>query len=163
MPLKTDLNVTPYYDDFDETNNYNRILFKPSVAVQARELTQLQTILQDQIEKFGNHIFKEGSIVSGCTIGLDNSVHYIRVFNKDFNGANVSISTFANTNITGLSFGVRARVLKVSNQLHFLLEMDKNYLLKFSNRTKTGLCLICNIILKSLHFFYLDVTSLLIL
>jgi len=138
MPLKTDLNVTPYYDDFDETNNYNRILFKPSVAVQARELTQLQTILQDQIEKFGNHIFKEGSIVSGCTIGLDNSVHYIRVFNKDFNGANVSISTFANTNITGLSFGVRARVLKVHDGSQANTPSLKTMYLKYTSSGNTS-------------------------
>lgn len=138
MPLKTDLNVTPYYDDFDETKNYNRILFKPSVAVQARELTQLQTILQDQIEKFGNHIFKEGSIVSGCTIGLDNSVHYIRVFNKDFNGANVSISTFANTDITGSRFGVRARVLKVHNGSQANTPSLKTMYLKYTSSGNTS-------------------------
>ena len=46
MALETNLNQSPYYDDFDETKNYNRILFRPGFAVQARELTQLQTILQ---------------------------------------------------------------------------------------------------------------------
>jgi len=48
MPIKTDLNVNPYFDDFDEEKLFHRILFKPGVAVQARELTQLQTILQNQ-------------------------------------------------------------------------------------------------------------------
>jgi hypothetical protein len=43
MPLETDLNKVPYYDDFDETNNYYRILFRPATAVQARELTQMQS------------------------------------------------------------------------------------------------------------------------
>lgn len=61
MPINT--NINPYYDDFDESKNYHQILFKPGFAVQARELTQLQTIIQDQIQKFGNHIFKHGSVV----------------------------------------------------------------------------------------------------
>ena len=51
MAQKTDLNVAPYYDDFNEDNNYLRTLFRPGYAVQARELTQLQSALQNQIEK----------------------------------------------------------------------------------------------------------------
>ena len=38
-------------DDFDETKNYHRVLFRPGYAVQARELTQLQTALQAQIDR----------------------------------------------------------------------------------------------------------------
>ena len=51
MAQKTDLNVAPYYDDFDSTDNFHKVLFRPGFAVQARELTQLQSILQNQIEK----------------------------------------------------------------------------------------------------------------
>ena len=51
MVQKTDLNVSPYYDDFDETDNFHRTLFRPGFAIQARELTQLQSVLQGQIEK----------------------------------------------------------------------------------------------------------------
>ena len=60
--LATDLNIDPYYDDFDEGKNFHRLLFRPGFAVQARELTQLQSILQNQIDRFGEHIFKEGSL-----------------------------------------------------------------------------------------------------
>ena len=56
MSINKDLNVDPYYDDFDETKQFNRVLFKPSRAVQARELTQLQTILQKQVERFGSNV-----------------------------------------------------------------------------------------------------------
>ena len=56
-------NVTPYYDDFDETKGFHRILFKPGVSVQARELTQMQTALQAQIDRFGQYAFKEGDAV----------------------------------------------------------------------------------------------------
>ena len=39
MAQKTDLNVSPYYDDFDTNDNFHRVLFRPGFAVQARELT----------------------------------------------------------------------------------------------------------------------------
>ena len=63
MATITDFNVSPYYDDFADSNNYHRVLFRPSFALQARELTQAQTILQSQVERFGNHVFKEGDVV----------------------------------------------------------------------------------------------------
>ena len=66
--LATNLNIDPYYDDFNEGKNFHRLLFRPGFAVQARELTQLQTILQNQIDRFGEHIFKEGSVVRGCEL-----------------------------------------------------------------------------------------------
>ena len=55
-------NASPYFDDFDENKNFVRVLFKPGVAVQARELTQSQAILQNQIKSVGNFLFKDGSI-----------------------------------------------------------------------------------------------------
>ena len=54
VTLSTNFNVAPFYDDFDETKNFHRILFRPGLAVQARELTQMQTILQNQIDRFGD-------------------------------------------------------------------------------------------------------------
>jgi hypothetical protein len=68
MPQQTNLNVSPYFDDFDKEDQYYRVLFKPGYPVQARELTTLQSILQNQIEQFGNNIFKEGSVVIPGTI-----------------------------------------------------------------------------------------------
>tara|TARA_R110001592_G_scaffold263589_2_gene528900 strand:+ start:14482 stop:22041 length:7560 start_codon:yes stop_codon:yes gene_type:complete len=68
----------PYYDDFDESKNYLKILFKPGYAVQARELTQLQTALQSQIERFGNHIFKNGTSVLGSYM-TEKTVSYVRL------------------------------------------------------------------------------------
>ena len=63
MAQQTNLNVSPYFDDFDPNDNYHKVLFKPGYPVQARELTGLQSILQNQIEKFGQHFFKEGAKV----------------------------------------------------------------------------------------------------
>ena len=77
----TNFNVDPYYDDFDESKNFHRVLFKPGQAVQARELTQMQTILQNQIERFGNHVFEEGSHVKGGELTLDYDSNYIKLAN----------------------------------------------------------------------------------
>ena len=79
MSQKTDLNVTPYYDDFSEDSQYHRILFRPGYAVQARELTQLQTIFQNQIERFGKHIFKEGAIVIPGGVTYDHLYYAIKL------------------------------------------------------------------------------------
>lgn len=79
MPINKNLNVAPYYDDFDVTKKYYRILFKPGYALQARELTQLQTTLQNQIEQFGDNVFKEGSIVKGCTFTELRNLSYVKV------------------------------------------------------------------------------------
>ena len=64
--MAVDLNTSPYFDDFDPTKGYNRILFKPGVAVQARELTQVQSILQDQLTNLASWQFREGAVISGC-------------------------------------------------------------------------------------------------
>ena len=72
------LNIDPYYDDYDEDKKFLRVLFRPGYAVQARELTQLQSILQNQVSRMGDHIFEDGAKI----IGGDQSVQncsYIRV------------------------------------------------------------------------------------
>ena len=79
MPINTNLNQSPYFDDYDQDKQFNRILFKPGFAVQARELTQLQSILQNQIEQFGDNIFKEGSIVKGCTFNNLEDLRYVKL------------------------------------------------------------------------------------
>ena len=58
MAQKTNLNISPYYDDFDPKNNFYKVLFKPGFPVQARELTTAQSLLQNQVQSFGEYIFK---------------------------------------------------------------------------------------------------------
>ena len=71
MPSKTDFNVSPYYDDFSQAKNFHRVMYRPGFAVQARELTTQQSILQNQIEKFGDHMFKHGAMVIPGQINID--------------------------------------------------------------------------------------------
>ena len=71
--------VAPYYDDFDETKNYQRILFRPGRSVQARELTQMQSALQAQIDRHGQYAFKDGSRVVNGEASLNVEHEYIKV------------------------------------------------------------------------------------
>ena len=50
MPQKINLNVPPYNDDFGADKNFYKVLFRPGYSIQSRELTTLQSILQNQIE-----------------------------------------------------------------------------------------------------------------
>ena len=77
--MAIDLNAEPFFDDFSEDNKFYRILFRPGYAVQARELTQLQTILQEQIRRHGDHIFKEGSMVIPGQISYDLDLDYVKL------------------------------------------------------------------------------------
>ena len=79
MPQNTNLNSSPYFDDFSESNNYQRVLFKPGLPIQSRELTTLQSILQNQIEKFGQHMFKEGSVVIPGQVAYDNEYTSVQI------------------------------------------------------------------------------------
>ena len=59
MPSPTDFNLKPYFDDYSEDKKFHRILFRPAFAVQARELTQSQTIQQNQVERLSDHFSKK--------------------------------------------------------------------------------------------------------
>ena len=111
MPQQTNLNVAPYFDDFDAANDYHKVLFKPGYPVQARELTTLQSILQNQVEKFGQHFFKEGAKVIPGNTGYTRLYYCIQLTN-DFNG--IPVSAYADqlvgTKITGIRSGVTAFV-----------------------------------------------------
>ena len=101
VSLNTNLNVDPFYDDFDEQKNFHRVLFRPGLAVQARELTTLQSILQNQIDRFAENIFREGSKVTGLEPNYIQNAFYLRLRDSDSSGSAITVSNFANTIITG--------------------------------------------------------------
>ena len=90
MPQKTNLNISPYYDDFDKNDNFYKVLFKPGFPVQARELTTLQSILQNQVESFGSHMFKEGSMVIPGGITFDPQYYSVRLNSIKYQKTNKS-------------------------------------------------------------------------
>jgi len=111
MPQQTNLNVSPYFDDYDPKDDFYRVLFKPGYPVQARELTALQSILQNQIEKFGQHFFKEGAKVIPGNTGY-NRIYYGVQINNNYQGVPVSayVDQLIGTKITGQTSGVTAVV-----------------------------------------------------
>ncbi len=112
--MALNLNVSPYYDDFDDAKNFNRVLFKPGYAVQARELTQLQTLLQTQIGKFGDHIFKNGSVVQGCEFKLDSDRAFVKILDTDAGSSavdNASLANYMGDTVTGGTTGITAVIL----------------------------------------------------
>ena len=111
MPLN--FNVDPYYDDFDPAKNYHRILFKPGFAVQARELTQAQTILQDQITKFADNIFKQNTPVTGGQTTTNFQCHFIKL-QETFNNVAVDVNNFTNKLVRNSTGQVVARVIAVA-------------------------------------------------
>ena len=117
MTLETNFNLSPYFDDFETSaklKNYHKVLFKPSLAVQTRELNQLQTILQNQVERFGNNIYEEGTIIDGCEFQYDANVAFVKLRDKDIGGNNIVITSFANGVVQGVTSGVRAKVIDVA-------------------------------------------------
>lgn len=117
MGIQTDLNIAPYYDDFDPSKNYVRVLFKPSVAVQARELTQWGSILQDQIEQFGSNVLKEGTIISGCNFFEVRNLAYVKILDLQSDGQPVVMSQYTDARAVGLTTGVTAKIVKVDTGL----------------------------------------------
>ena len=108
--INLNLNQSPYFDDYDETKNFHQVLYKPAVAVQARELTQEQTILRNQIKKFGDHVFKNGSRVSGGELTLDLEYEYVKL-QPTYNSIAITTSLFAGKTIVGDQSGTKAIVL----------------------------------------------------
>jgi len=108
--MALNFNTDPYYDDFDPNKNYHRILFKPGRAVQARELTQLQTILQNQISNFADAIFAKNTPVSGGKITINLKCNYIKL-NTQYEGADIVAGDFLNKIITDSTGTIVAKVI----------------------------------------------------
>lgn len=114
------LNSSPYYDDFNVTKGYYKVLFRPGYSIQARELTGLQSILQNQIENFGKATYKQGQMVVPGEISFNNKLDYVKLSSVSEvavnNGGVVvfqkyDIKNLVGTNIRGLSSGVAATVV----------------------------------------------------
>ena len=91
-----------------------RYCFKPGFPVQARELTTLQSILQNQVEKFGRHFFKEGSMVIPGGTFYDPSYFSVKI---DPNFLNIPVNSYTKfladnkIKIKGETSGVEATVV----------------------------------------------------
>lgn len=111
MAQKTNLNISPYFDDFNSDDSFYKVLFKPGYPVQARELSNLQSILQHQIESFGSHIFKEGSMVIPGSVTYDANYFSVKV-NPDHLGIDITVylKSLIGKKVKGQKSGVVASI-----------------------------------------------------
>ena len=135
--LTTKTNINPYNNDFDTDKQFNQILFKPAVAVQARELTQLQSILQEQIRRFGNNIFREGTIIDGCAFSYNDRHDYVKI--KDNNSDNnlINLDDSFIDYVVKSSSGVEGVIDNVINGLESQAPNLKTIYIGY-NKTGTG-------------------------
>ena len=108
--ITINLNQSPYFDDFDENKNYHQVLYKPALPVQARELTTEQSILRNQIKNFGDHVFVNGSKVTGAETILNLDFEYVKL-QQQFNSVDIDVTLFAGKTVVGSQSGTRALVL----------------------------------------------------
>jgi hypothetical protein len=123
MPLT--FNTSPYWDDYDPLKDFYKVLTRPGVAIQVRELSTLQSILEEQIARFGNHIFTEGSMVIPGQTSYDQNLTYVKV-NATFSGPVVDYDsidpavTGTIIQIKGVTTGVVAQVIQVARSINTL-------------------------------------------
>lgn len=146
--MTTNLNLYPYYDDYDELKNFMKILFKPGIPVQARELTQIQSILQNQISKFGNHIFKNGSIVIPGNSKAELGVPFIDITTSgsenDFNnkvilGNTTSVKAFVKHAVAIDNTTLRLYIKYISGGVNAESVFDINEIISPENSFSSGI------------------------
>jgi Domain of unknown function (DUF4815) len=88
-------NVAPYFSDGPREidQNYMQLLFNPARALQARELTVLQSILQNQISQVGEFVLADGSPVTGGHVSFDGTVQAIQL-QQQFANTDINLSDF---------------------------------------------------------------------
>lgn len=136
MPQNTNLNISPYHDDFDPEKNYHRVLWKPEYPVQARELNTTQSILQNQIEQFANHIFKEGSVVIPGQLNYNNQLFCVKIDNE-YLGIPVSyyLQNLVGRTIKGNDTKIRAKIIHVLDQN----EIENEYITLYISYLSSGI------------------------
>tara|TARA_Y100000114_G_scaffold29134_1_gene24876 strand:+ start:810 stop:4511 length:3702 start_codon:yes stop_codon:yes gene_type:complete len=101
-----------YKDDFADSAGFHRILFNSGKALQARELTQLQTILQTQIQRFGSNIFKEGAVVKPGGTNLNQNYEFIKL-DTSTNQLPADTSTIIGKDFEAQTSGIFVKILQV--------------------------------------------------
>lgn len=142
MSQNTNLNISPYFDDFDPQKGYKKVLFKPGTPIQARELTTLQSILQNQIEKFGQHFFKEGSVVIPGQIAYDSEYTCVKL---DDTHLGIPVSSYLNNFVGKLIKGESSGVIaKVENYISNLESDTNNYTLFVKYQSSSNINFVTN-------------------
>jgi len=125
MPQKTNIKAAPYFDDYDSSKDFYKVLFRPSYPVQGRELNTLQSILQNQVESYGKYRFKQGDLVVPGEVGLNKRLDFVKLSSVSEVAVNIDgeiiyqkydIDGLVGQKVSGLSSGVVALILDISKQ-----------------------------------------------
>jgi len=135
MPQETNLNISPYFDDYDPLKGYHKVLFKPGFPVQSRELTTLQSILQNQVEQIGTHLFKEGSVVIPGNYSYNNELNCVEV-ESQYLGINLDSfrGDLAGITIRGQNSNLKAKIVDSIGTEY----SDRGYITLYINYLSTG-------------------------
>ena len=149
MPQKTNLNVAPYYDDFNESDNFVRTLFRPGFAIQARELTQLQSVLQNQLEQGFSHIFTDGTMIIPGQVtysGGKDALRYVKLAST-ISGETIELDQFVDADnpviVTGKTSGVQFMVIMLqvtfkAQEIMIKIQTGILSVVKFNNLMQQG-------------------------
>ena len=109
MPTTFTSNVfsSTYKDDYDSSDNFHRILFNSGRALQARELTQMQTIIQEEIARLGSNLFTDGASVNPGGPSITNDYPFVKLETTPTDGPSL-----VGVELTGAVSTVKARVLE---------------------------------------------------
>lgn len=110
--LTQSLFATTYKDDYRDSDNYHRILFNSGRALQARELTQMQTIIQSEISRFARNLFKEGASVNPGGPTINSGYEFVKL-DTATNILPATPTILVDAIFTGQTSGLRAKVLEV--------------------------------------------------
>ena len=144
MPEKINLNSTPYNDDFNTSKGYYKVLFRPGYSIQSRELTTLQSVLQNQVENFAKSQYKQGQQVVPGEVSFNNKLNYVKLSAVSEVAVNVNgnivfqkydISNLIGTILSGLSSGITATVVSYA----YGSEVESDVLfIKYTNSGNTN-------------------------
>ena len=119
------VNKPPYFDDFDSSKNYSKILFRPGRAIQSRELTQIQSILQNQIASIGDKVISS-PIVSGGDFQIA-KVKYLKFYYPED-------PSFLKGKIAVFGSGTPNSIIKILHVAANTDSYDNNYTIFFEYR-----------------------------
>lgn len=103
-----------YKDDYSDSAGYHRILFNAGRPVQGRELIQAQTIIQKEMKRFGDNIFKDGGAVNPSqNVKCNTRHHFVKLLPSDDPTTATLLTTF-----TGATSGVSGKLFEYRETEH---------------------------------------------
>lgn len=111
--MATTFSQSPYFDDYDQNKNFYKILYRPGYAIQTRELNQVQSMLQAQVERVGSHLFQDGAMVIPGFISYDTDVVAVKLqtTNPSLDKVSLLLPSLVETVVTGQVSGAKALVV----------------------------------------------------